>query len=105
MMGIKSTVDITREDAITEIRRVLGGATNSQIADALEMLVGDERLANYCVAGGSAECAAQAKTTVDDELFQERAAIREFDANLPRADAEILARNDLASSLYSEIRQ
>jgi hypothetical protein len=30
-----------------------------------------------------------------DEEFEERAAIREFDGKLSRADAEILARNDI----------
>ena len=34
--------------------------------------------------------------TPDDELFEERAAIREFDGGLSRADAEMLARHDLA---------
>ena len=95
-MGAKSTVDIKRDDAIAEIRQALGGATNPQIADALEVLVGDSRLENYCVTGNS--------RTVDDELFQERAAIREFDAKLYRADAEILARYDLGLLLYPEAR-
>lgn len=95
-MGAKSTVDIKRDDAIAEIRQALSGATNQQIADAMEVLVGDERLENYCVTGNS--------RTVDDELFQERAAIREFDAKLYRADAEILARYDLGLLLYPEAR-
>ena len=95
-MGAKSTVDIKRDDAIAEIRQALGGATNQQISDALEMLVGDERMENYCVTANS--------RTVDDELFQERAAIREFDAKLYRADAEILARYDLGLLLYPEAR-
>ncbi len=32
--------------------------------------------------------------TADDELFEERSAIREFDGGLSRDDAEILARHD-----------
>jgi len=95
-MGAKSTVDIKRDDAIAEIRQALGGSTNQQIADALGMLVGDERLENYFVTGNS--------RIVDDELFQERAAIREFDANTYRTDAEILARHDLAMLLYPGVR-
>ena len=34
-----------------------------------------------------------------DELFEERAAIREYDGGLSREDAEILARHDVASEL------
>lgn len=35
-----------------------------------------------------------------DELFEERAAIREYDGKMCRADAEILARHDLAAELF-----
>lgn len=35
--------------------------------------------------------------TPDDELYEERAAIREYDGGLSRTDAEMLARHDLAA--------
>lgn len=44
--------------------------------------------------------ATQNDSPTDDELFDERAAIREFDAKLSREDAEILARRDLAAELF-----
>ena len=36
-------------------------------------------------------------TPADDELYEERAAIREYDGGLSRTDAEMLARHDLAA--------
>lgn len=42
--------------------------------------------------------------TADDELFQERAAIRQYDAKLSRTDAEMLARHDLADATLHEDR-
>lgn len=38
------------------------------------------------------------KTTPDDELYEERCAIRQYDAGLSRSDAEILARLDMADA-------
>lgn len=46
-MGIKSTRDITREEAIETIVDRVHYSTNDQIAAALEALVGDDRMANY----------------------------------------------------------
>ena len=45
--------------------------------------------------------ATQIDSPTDDELFQERAAIREFDGGLSREDAEILARHDVASAILT----
>ena len=44
--------------------------------------------------------ATQIDSPTDDKLFEERAAIREFDAKLSREDAEILARHDLAAGRW-----
>ena len=44
--------------------------------------------------------ATQIDSPTDDELFEERVAIRQFDAKLSREDAEILARHDLAAELF-----
>ena len=43
--------------------------------------------------------------TGDRELFEERAAIREFDAGTPRLEAELLAANDVETIRHrSEVR-
>lgn len=55
-MGIKSTVDITREEAIETIVDRVHYATNDQIASALEALVGDDLLANYRIVNPQAPC-------------------------------------------------
>ena len=44
--------------------------------------------------------ATQIDSPTDDKLFEERAAIREFDAKLSREDAEVLARHDLAAGRW-----
>ena len=44
--------------------------------------------------------ATQIDSTTADELFDERAAVRQFDAKLSREDAEILARHDLAAGRW-----
>jgi len=46
-MGWKSTKDITREDCITQIYENLHTATDRQLADILETLIGDDEGANY----------------------------------------------------------
>ena len=44
------------------------------------------------------------ESTQLDELFKERAAIREFDGKLSRADAELLAARDCGRGLYNQRR-
>ena len=46
----------------------------------------------------AAVISAPCEPTADDELYEERAAIRQYDAKLSRADAEILARLDMADA-------
>lgn len=46
----------------------------------------------------AAVISAPCEPTDDDELYEERASIREYDGGLSRADAETLARHDLASA-------
>lgn len=48
-MGACSTMDITREDAMTEIMSHLFHASDDEIAEVLYELVGHRRLYNFCI--------------------------------------------------------
>lgn len=48
-MGVKSTVDITRNKAMGRILYLLKTASDQKIADILEVLDGDETFSNYSI--------------------------------------------------------
>lgn len=48
-MGWKSTLEITREDALSEIMRHILKSDDEQIADILETLVGDKLGYNFTI--------------------------------------------------------
>lgn len=48
-MGVKSTVDITRNKAMGRILYLLRTASDRKVADVLEVLDGDETFSNYCI--------------------------------------------------------
>jgi hypothetical protein len=48
-MGVYSTVDITREDCLQQIRIALEKAPNNTLATVLFDLIGDETLNNFSI--------------------------------------------------------
>jgi len=48
-MGAKSTCDITKEDALSEIMKHLLKASDRQLEEVLEDLVGDDYLLNFSI--------------------------------------------------------
>ena len=48
-MGAKSTCDITKEDAVCEIVKHLLKASDRQLEEVLEDLVGDDYLLNFSI--------------------------------------------------------
>ena len=50
-MGALSTMDITRDDAIKEIKERLDfkSLTNHQLCDILELLISEKNLYNFCI--------------------------------------------------------
>ena len=48
-MGWKSTVELTRQQCIDRIEQALSGATDIELEDALEMLVGNRDGFNFLI--------------------------------------------------------
>jgi len=63
-MGWKSTITVNRIDAESRIAGALRGATDEQVAEALEALCGEKEGANYMIANTCAECGAPATNTL-----------------------------------------
>lgn len=56
-MGAKSTMDISRSEAIKALKNHLEHASDGEIADMLEAAVGDRLLANFWITDDSDTCA------------------------------------------------
>ena len=60
--------------------------------------INDALASGILISAGTPSAVPATDPSDDDELFEERAAIREFDGKLSRDDAEYLAARDVAAN-------